>query len=489
MLVVVAVLLALMSISARLYHYLTYWQKKGVGTVRESSLKTIWEVLRFKKPLWKVLEDLYMQYDDKYRGFFVLGTPALFVKDPNLINLILVKDFNHFQDRTIGRNPTHDQLGAHILFVIRGHTWKFMRSKVIQAYSTARINLQIPLMEEVAKEFCQYIANRENQMIDIKETSAMYSTDVITTSAYGVRGYSFTGQKDNYRTVTKKMFSADLGRALAFNFHYVAPRLLALFGLTFLDKSANKRLMDTYHEQMNMKMKTGTNRNDFLDFLIELCKKETDPRFRIDHIAMISQAAQYFMAGFETIGSTVSYILYKLAKHEECQDKLRKEIENIMSKHETITTDALKEMDYLEMIIRETLRMYPVLPFLDRKVAKDYKIPNTNITLEKDTNVYISIKGIHMDPEYFPNPHKFDPERFSAENKANIKPFTYLPVGAGPRICIGARYGYTTIKVGVIHVIRNFKVSTCSQTPEKLEYVSSFVLVPSRPINLAFTKI
>lgn len=83
------------------------------------------------------------------------------------------------------------------------------------------------------------------------------------------------------------------------------------------------------------------------------------------------------------------------------------------------------------------MRLYPVLPFLDRKVAKNYKIPNTDITLEKDTNVYISIIGMHMDPQYFPNPSKFDPERFSSENKANIVPFTYLPTGAGPRVCIG----------------------------------------------------
>ncbi|KRT81795.1 cytochrome P450, partial [Oryctes borbonicus] len=490
MLAFIALIITLVSVCAWSYHYLTYWQKKGVKTISESSLKNAWDILRFKTFIWKLMDDLYWRYDDKYRGFFMLENPAFFVKDLDLINRILVKDFEYFPDRTLGRNPADDHLGAHILFLTRGFVWKFMRSKMTQAYSTSRINLQIPLMEKVAKEFCEYIADRQSQMIDIKEAAAQYSTDVICLSAYGIPGNSFTDQKDNYRTVTAKIFSPAWSRAFAFNLHYVAPRFLKLFSLTFLDKSVNKRLKNTYAEQIDMKMKIGESQHDFLDFLIELSKKETDPRFRIDHNAMVSQAAQYFLAGFETIGSTFSYIIYELAKHEDCQTRLREEIETVLSNYNgTINSGALKEMVYLEMVLRETMRMYPILPFLDRKVAKDYQIPNTDIILKKGTNVYISTIGMHMDPKYFPEPHKFDPGRFTPENKRNIEPFTYLPIGAGPRICIGARYGFTTIKVGVIHLIKNFEVSTCSGTPEKIEYVSSFVLVPSKPINVVFTKI
>lgn len=74
---------------------------------------------------------------------------------------------------------------------------------------------------------------------------------------------------------------------------------------------------------------------------------------------------------------------------------------------------------------------------LDRKCTKDWKIPNTNTTLEKGTGVFIPIFSLHMDSEYFPEPEKFDPDRFSEENKKNIPPFTFLPFGDGPRICIG----------------------------------------------------
>lgn len=81
--------------------------------------------------------------------------------------------------------------------------------------------------------------------------------------------------------------------------------------------------------------------------------------------------------------------------------------------------------------------MYPALPTLNRECTEDYNIPDTDIVIEKGTRVMISILGLHHDSEYFSDPEKFDPERFSEENKNGIRPYTYLPFGDGPRNCLG----------------------------------------------------
>jgi cytochrome P450 len=86
-------------------------------------------------------------------------------------------------------------------------------------------------------------------------------------------------------------------------------------------------------------------------------------------------------------------------------------------------------------VFTETLRLHPVLGFFNRICDKPYKVPGTDVVLDKDTPVIIPILGLQRDPEYFPDPLEFNPERFN-EDQAQV-PFTFLPFGEGPRFCIG----------------------------------------------------
>jgi len=92
-------------------------------------------------------------------------------------------------------------------------------------------------------------------------------------------------------------------------------------------------------------------------------------------------------------------------------------------------------------VFTETLRKYPALPFLERKCCSDYKLPaptgTGTITLPAGTGVYIPVLGLHFDATYFPEPEKFDPDRFTEENKHSRPNYTYMPFGEGPRMCSG----------------------------------------------------
>lgn len=87
----------------------------------------------------------------------------------------------------------------------------------------------------------------------------------------------------------------------------------------------------------------------------------------------------------------------------------------------------------------ETLRMHPAAPTLFRVCVENYKIPDSHVTIEKGTGIVISISGLHRDSRHFPEPEKFNPERFSKENSSKRSPYVYLPFGDGPRICIGKK--------------------------------------------------
>lgn len=122
------------------------------------------------------------------------------------------------------------------------------------------------------------------------------------------------------------------------------------------------------------------------------------------------------------------FTLYELALNQDIQDRLRSENEEILSKHNgEVTYDGILEMKYLDMVFNESMRKYPVVDSQFRKCGKDFKIPDTDLTIPKDTLIILSSHALHHDERFFENPSKFDPERFTPENVKNRHPFAYIP--------------------------------------------------------------
>jgi len=191
----------------------------------------------------------------------------------------------------------------------------------------------------------------------------------------------------------------------------------------------------------------------------------------------------------------MGFALYELALHPDIQDRLRTEIKQVMEKYnQELTYEAALDMPYLDMVISETLRKYPVLPFLDRACTRDWRIPNSsghsNATLPRGTATYVPVYGIHHDPQHYPDPQRFDPERFTEENTKKRHQFTYLPFGAGPRICLGRRFGMIQMKSGLVHILSNFEVAPSKGTPVHIKlHPKPFLIQPLDDIVLALKRI
>ncbi|KAK9752526.1 Cytochrome P450 [Popillia japonica] len=140
-------------------------------------------------------------------------------------------------------------------------------------------------------------------------------------------------------------------------------------------------------------------------------------------------------------------------------------------------------MKYMDMIISETLRKWPGVTATDRVCSKPYTIQPSNLNeepvhLKPGDVIFVPINGIQRDPKYFPNPDVFDPERFSDENKGNIKPYTYMPFGLGPRNCIGSRFAILETKTIFFLMLSKFNFIAIEKTqiPIKLS-TKSFSIV------------
>ncbi|KAK7863015.1 hypothetical protein R5R35_010765 [Gryllus longicercus] len=193
---------------------------------------------------------------------------------------------------------------------------------------------------------------------------------------------------------------------------------------------------------------------------------------------MTAQAVIFFFAGFDTVSTAMSYCAYALARHPEVQQRLQREVDEAFEKNDgKLTYEAVQEAKYMDMFISEVLRLYTAVPSLDRKCTKDFTIPaHGNVpayTVRKGENIVLPVLPLHKDPKYWDDPETFDPERFSEENKHKITPFTYMPFGVGPRICIGNRFALLEAKVALAHLLRHFSIQATSKTAPKAEFAAN----------------
>ncbi|KXJ79535.1 hypothetical protein RP20_CCG000570 [Aedes albopictus] len=129
----------------------------------------------------------------------------------------------------------------------------------------------------------------------------------------------------------------------------------------------------------------------------------------------------------------------------------------------------MQDMQYIDQCINESLRKYPPASNLTRTVSKDYKLPNSNVVLQQGSTLIVPVYALHHDAEYYPNPEKYDPDRFTPEEMAKRNPYCFLPFGEGPRICIGLRFGMMQARVGLAYLLRDFSFTLSSQTPVPLK--------------------
>lgn len=193
----------------------------------------------------------------------------------------------------------------------------------------------------------------------------------------------------------------------------------------------------------------------------------------------IAQAILFFIAGYETSATTLTMLCYELAKNPEIQEKLRKEVINkLKSTNGNISYDLVNDIPYLDLVLAETLRMYPPVARLDRVCVKKYKLKD--IEINPGEKIGIPVYGLQNDPDYFPEPEKFRPERFLPEEKEQRHPFVYLPFGAGPRNCIGLRAAQVSMKICMVHLMKEFRLEVCEKTKVPFEFHKASMLLKAK---------
>lgn len=498
-LLLLAVVLAL-AISFYLNIY-TYWSRRGVP--RESPLPLVGNMkgIGSKYHFRDVNQRIYDQFKGKvpFAGMHVFFKKTAMILDLDLVKQVLIKDFHYFQDRGVFNNTKDDPLTGH-LFALEGDEWKSMRKMLSPVFTSGKIKHMSEIIVAVSHHLVDAVekelktASLEDGEVEIKDICARYTTDVIGSCAFGLECFSLKDPNSEFRNKGRMIFEKPRHHQLIQAFIFTNAKLARKLRMKVLPDEVTEFFIATVKNTVDYRLKNNVKRNDFVDQLIELRAEDQEAAKKGKGIElshgltleqMAAQAFVFFIAGFETSSSTMSFCLYELALQQDIQDRVREEINSVLGKVEggEITYDALGEMTYLEQVIAgkqkneksiksvsnffyppETLRKHPILPHLVREINRNYQVPNTEFVIEKGNNILIPVHNIHHDPEIYPQPEKFDPSRFNRDEVSSRHPMAYLPFGDGPRNCIGLRFGKIQSKIGLVALLRNFKFSPSKQT-------------------------
>uniref|UniRef100_A0AAT9UTJ8 Cytochrome P450 6PZ30 n=1 Tax=Maconellicoccus hirsutus TaxID=177089 RepID=A0AAT9UTJ8_MACHI len=518
-----SVILVLVSLTLYVYWYLkksfSFFKKLGIPHLKPSFLfGNITDVILMRKSMAEEYADLYKKLGPhKFAGVYVAKEPSILVRDPELLKNVLVKDFDCFNDRGFPVDSNAEPMTAYNLFFMKGDDWRNMRMKLTNTFTTGKMKMMFPLVNNCGKKFAQIIEKISSDgSFDAKEYATRFTNDIIGNCAFGLEIDTNNANSES-KMSGKKLLEFRLATLTRILRVQIPAMLTKILNLTLMDLKTQNFFGDIIHETITQPEKNQVPQNDISDLMKNLryntikksqnIEDEKDLQKLLDQIGgeenetnlkatneiMAAQSLHmvFFMAGYETASTNICYLLLELAQNPSIQEKVRNEINTVLSTNDgQLNYDDLKKMTYTDMVIDESLRKYPPLAVLFRRTSKNYKIPDTDIVLPADTPIAISSYGLHHDEKYYDNPEEFRPERFTEEEKAKRPSFAYLPFGQGPRSCIGARFAKLVVKVGLIHILNNFSYQVSPKMQFPIEFDKSLgLLTPSSGILLQREKI
>ncbi|XP_049775953.1 probable cytochrome P450 6a13 [Schistocerca cancellata] len=466
LLVVAAALLLLY-----LYSVNQHWMKLGIPHPKpELFFGNTRRFFLLKECLPEALDRVYHQLEGlPFGGFYLMMTPCLVVRDLGLINRIFVGDFGHFHDRMNFPHFKRDPM-THHLFTMGGSLWKEMRLRMSQVFSVGHTRRVFFLVQEccsrLQKSVDATVRRQPGCEVELKQLLSTFTTDVIGVCAFGIECGAIDDVNSQFRRISSMVFDTSTPAAIRQVVAQTLPTVALLPGMSFFSNHVKEFFDRIATETYQYREKHNVLRDDVVHLLMTLRQEgklttEEGECIEISDKLMAAHLLMTFALGFEMTSTTMSFCLHELAMNPDVQTKARVEVDAVLSRHGgEMTYEALQEMRYLDMVVAETLRLYPPMAYLMRQCTEPYQVPGSDLRLRVGDVVYVPLLSLHRDPRLFPEPLRFNPERFSG---GHAHP-AYLPFGDGPRICLGQKFGLVEVKACLVALLSRFEFRRCSRS-------------------------
>jgi len=385
------------------------------------------------------------RYTAKYGSTFrakVFFRDITFTSDPVWMRYILQ---THHKD--FGRGFAYQIMKLALgngLLVNEGESWMRQRRLAQPAFYKQRLNGLFHIMEEKANDMIDELNDIRNSEIAITDVFWKVTSDIVIATLLGGKGPADNSKLQQPIMEIQEYLVDRIRRPAGTPFMYINGRHRRF---TKIIRELDEGIYDIISEKRN----SGRSGNDLLTMLMEA--KDADTGEQMSDKQLRDEFITTYVAGHETSSYALTWTLYLLSKNPDAYQKVKKEamaIENI----ESIGFRGLMELKTIRQVLFESMRMYPPAWIMGRLLHEDHLVDNTPIS--KGNPVILNIYGLHHDARWWPQPNEFRPERFAPEAEKKRDKFTYIPFGAGPRMCIGNNFAIMEITMLLAKLFHHF---------------------------------
>ncbi|XP_052899453.1 cytochrome P450 6A1-like [Anopheles moucheti] len=412
-----------------------------------------------------LMQELYRELKGKhpFGGLFQFTEPVALCTDPDMVRLVLMRDFRYFYDRGGYSDGKHDPLSGHMVNS-EGKRWSVLRRAATPIFSTGSLKSFFPVMLQMLDQFREYlnVQLEEGAKVELKSLLGQLNTDIAMRFVMGIEGNNLISPESGlYEALLREAFVLpNIWKQFLTTCHRSVARKLRL-------KMYSRQFTQLFHqvvrETINHRKEFSYvgRRTDLIDHLLKMPGFDGKTTLTL---AEITAQVFFFLGAYEATSITLIYCLFELAQCPDVQERARACVLETLEKHGGITYDALTDMPFIDQCLNETLRKYPPAINLVRVVTEDYPVPDSSgIVLPKGLNIIVPMYAIHYDPEYYPEPERFDPDRFAPQACKQRTPSTFLPFGVGPKSCIAYRQAKLQLRLILVVLLSNYQFTKCTE--------------------------
>jgi len=413
------------------------------------------------------VESLIKFYNDmkhhRFSLYWVGSTPSIMMTDLDLVKKVQIVDFEHFTDFGFMTDDYIEMNGGIFgMADAKGEEWRILKRHLTPAFSGPRIRKTVHGMNICATKMTQHLEDVKEKSgnVDLQDAVQKFALTTIAAVAFGVDIDCFKDSNNEFMKHGMNLFVD-----WKFLLLQLFPKTAVWLRLKVINPKAKNFFMALAERLINQRKNSTAENNDILDNMIKVskeCSLMTDDM-------TFQTIVQFFGDGVFTYSEAMTGVIWFLAMYPDVQDRLVEELETNLEGKQDISHEDIGNLPYMDQVINEGMRLSS-FPFTMRQCTKEYTIPNSEFTIPKGMKVIIPIAGLHHDPEYWPNPETFDPDRFSPENKSSLQTGSFQPFGNGPRNCLGSNLMKMEAKVMLGHLLRKFRVVPTGDICHKIVY-------------------